>query len=416
MTPPNPFIHFNPTAKTWRFTHQRDNTNPPQDTKVSPTSTSAQTFHQHLLPSYTPTPLHSLPSLANDLGISHLLLKDESSRFGLPSFKILGASWATYRAVLDKLGISEQDGPDNNPTTPPPHGVGEGGSHHHFLASLGTLAQQRGFTSLRLVTCTAGNWGRAVARMARYMGLAATVYVPRHVAESTRELIRGEGAEVVVVEGDYDDAVDETKRAVEGDGSGGSVLVMDIAWEGYEVVPQWVVAGYQTMLDESDAQVLTATGGRLATHAMVPVGCGSIAQAVTKHYKDANRTQPTTVIAVEPDTAACLKASLENGKMTTVPTGNSIMCGMNCGTLSTIAWPILASGVDAAVAVEDMESHDMAQAIEALGGNAGPCGASTLAGLKKGYETDRERLGLTKESVVVLFCTEGARQYELPAE
>ncbi|KAH6619368.1 tryptophan synthase beta subunit-like PLP-dependent enzyme [Chaetomium sp. MPI-SDFR-AT-0129] len=416
MTPPNPFIHFNPAAKTWRFTHQRETINPPRGTEVSPT-TSAHTFHRHLLPSYTPTPLHSLPSLANDFGVGHLLLKDESSRFGLPSFKILGASWATYRAVLDKLGISEQDGLDNL-TTPLPHGAGtgEGGSHHPFLASLGTLAHQRGFTTLRLVTCTAGNWGRAVARMARYMELSATVYVPRHVAESTRELIRGEGAEVVVVEGDYDEAVEETKRVVAGDGSGGSVLVMDIAWEGYEVVPQWVVEGYQTMLDESDAQVLAITDGRPATHAIVPVGCGSIAQAVTQHYKSANRKQPTTVIAVEPDTAACLKASLKNGIMTTVPTGNSIMCGMNCGTLSTIAWPILASGVDAAVVVGDMESHSMARAIEALGGNAGPCGASTLAGLKQGCETDREQLGLTKESVVVLFCTEGARQYELSAE
>lgn len=180
-----------------------------------------------------------------------------------------------------------------------------------------------------------------------------------------------------------------------------------------------MVEGYQTMLDESDEQVLQATGGQPATHAIVPVGCGSIAQAVTQHFKSAARERDSSpaaaVIAVEPDTAACLKASLENGKMTSVTTGDSIMCGMNCGTLSTSAWPVLRSGVDGTVVVSDAESHHAVRKLEELGVRAGPCGAATVAALERICETEKARLGLSEKSVVVLYCTEGPREYEMPA-
>ncbi|KXX80423.1 Diaminopropionate ammonia-lyase [Madurella mycetomatis] len=195
--------------------------------------------------------------------------------------------------------------------------------------------------------------------MAGYLGLKVVVYVPEHVHPATRDLIRGEGAEVRVVEGaDYDAALKAAKRG-DKDGVEG-LLVMDIGWEGYEDVLQWVVEGYQTMLDEADEQALLATGGMSITHAIVPVGCGSIDQAVTKHFKNAAREQAAslaTVLAVEPDTAACLKTSLEQGKMTTVTTQDSIMCGMDCGTLSTTAWPAIKSGVDGTIVVSDVESH-----------------------------------------------------------
>jgi diaminopropionate ammonia-lyase len=172
------------------------------------------------------------------------------------------------------------------------------------------------------------------------------------------------------------------------------------------------------MLDETDEQVLDATGGKPATHAIVPVGCGSIGQAVTQHFKSAVREQngvpAATVLAVEPDTAACLKASLENGKMTTVATGDSIMNGMNCATLSTTSWPVLATGVDGSVVVSDKESHNAVQELAQLGIKAGPCGAAALAALKRICETEKARLGLDHRSVVVLFCTEGPKEYAVP--
>jgi len=173
------------------------------------------------------------------------------------------------------------------------------------------------------------------------------------------------------------------------------------------------------MLDESDEQVPLATGGRPATHAIIPVGCGSIAQAVTQHYKSGERetrgTPRARVIAVEPTTAACLQASLECGKAVQVKTANSIMCGMNCGTLSTTAWPTLSAGVDASVAVGELDSHKAVQELHRLGVNAGPCGAATLAALRSICATEREKLGLNETSVVVLNCTEGAREYDVPS-
>ncbi|KAK3300643.1 tryptophan synthase beta subunit-like PLP-dependent enzyme [Chaetomium fimeti] len=418
MPSPSPSpVFLNPSAKSWRYTPPSPTGNhpPPTDTETK-TETPVQTFHR-LLPNHAPTPLHSLPAVATALNLAHVLLKDESHRAGLPSFKILGASWAVYRAVAAALGI---DAISNllSPSKPPQ----KNGPPFDPLTSLGAAARAAG-RRLTLVTCTEGNWGRAVARMAAYVGVAVVVYVPAHVPEATRGLIRGEGAEVRVVEGDYDDAAGAARRAAgEGGGEGGgdgAVLVMDIGWEGFEVVPQWVVEGYQTMLDESDAQVLRMTGGRPATHAVVPVGCGSVAQAVAQHFKSATRERgvdspAAAVLAVELDTAACLRASLENGTMVSVPTGDSIMCGMNCGTLSTTAWPILKLGIDGTVVVSDVEAHNAVQELEVHGFKAGPCGSSTLAALEKSCKTERVNLGLSEESIVVLYCTEGHREYITP--
>ncbi|KAK3896652.1 tryptophan synthase beta subunit-like PLP-dependent enzyme [Staphylotrichum tortipilum] len=361
MPPPSQTqIHLNPPASAFHY-------QPPSPTPPFPIS-----LLHSLLPSPSPTPLRPLPTVAAALNLPHVLLKDESRRFTLPSFKILGASWAVFRAVADRVGVG----------------------------------------GVRVMTCSEGNWGRAVAFMGRLLGVGVVVYVPGYMSEETRGRIRGEGAEVRVVEGWYEDAVAAAREAVEGNGS---VLVMDVGWEGYEEVPKWVVEGYQTMLDETDAQVLSITGGKPATHAVVPVGCGSIAQAVVQHYKNGAKEQgansATTVLSVEPDTAACLKASLEAGKMTSVPTQDSIMCGMNCGALSTTAWPVLERGIDGAVMVTDGESHQAVLELQELGVTAGPCGAATLAALKKACALKRDRLGLDDQSVVVLFCTEGPREY-----
>lgn len=184
------------------------------------------------------------------------------------------------------------------------------------------------------------------------------------------------------------------------------------------MIKKWVVEGYQTMLDEIDTQLNRhrVDGKPLAvTHVIVPVGCGSIAQAVTQHFKSAAREQrlgsTARVLTVEPDTAACFKASLEHAKMTSVATGDSNMCGMNCGTLSTLAWPILQLGVDGAVVVSDGEADDAVRALNRVAIKAGPCGAATLAALRKACNLERARLGLTEESVVVLLNTESARHY-----
>lgn len=163
------------------------------------------------------------------------------------------------------------------------------------------------------------------------------------------------------------------------------------------------------MLTETDRQLEEHTF-KSATHAIASVGVGSWAQAVSMHYKSKNI--PASVIAVEPDTAACLKASLETGKITPIITGHTIMDGMCCGTVSQTSWGVLRYGIDASVEVTDMEAHRDLQYLHTQGVKNGPCGAAPLSALRRLCKENK--LGLNKESVVVLFSTEGARQYVVP--
>ncbi|KAK8046740.1 tryptophan synthase beta subunit-like PLP-dependent enzyme [Apiospora saccharicola] len=384
------FIHLNPAARDYTY-------NSPSGAEGATDESDVLAFHQ-TLPSYNETTLHTLPALAASLGLSHVLVKDESDRFGLPAFKILGASWAVYRAVLSALDANNDQ--KKNPMT---------------VANLGAAARDRG---LSIVTSTEGNCGRAVARMAQYLGLPARVFVPAYMSEGTRQKIRGEGTEVLIVEGSYEDTIPVIRReAAEREGS---VLVLDVGLEGYEVVPKYFVEGYSSMLAESEKQVPKLTGGKAATHAIVPCGAGSIAQAVVQHYKGAQRQKQhgnATVIAVEATTAACLKVSLETGEATDVLTADTIMNGMNCGTLSTLAWPVLSRGVEASVVVTDQESHAAVEEMKGSGIMAGPCGAATLAALRRVCADPHARslLALGPESIVVIYCTEGSRDYHIPS-
>ncbi|KAI7785155.1 hypothetical protein LA080_007822 [Diaporthe eres] len=363
----------------------------------SPSAASAVlAFHQKL-PHYEQTPLHPLPQVAKELQLGHVFVKDESNRFGLPSFKILGASWAVFRAVAERLHLDPSAFMEDN------HGS-------EFWARLGTMARAEG---LSLVSCTEGNWGRAISRMANYIGIPAKIYVPSFMPETTRARIRSEGAELLVVDGSYDDGVAAARA--QSDANELAIFAMDMGLQGYQTFPGWVVEGYSTMLNESDVQVPEATGGKAATHAVIPVGVGSIAHAVTKHYKKhpLGSQSRASVMTVEPTTAACLRASLEAGQMTTVETRDSIMCGMNCGTVSSTAWPTLASGVDADVTVTDKEAHAAVTELSTMGLQPGPCGAATWSALRKACLEARDELGFTQNSTVVLFCTEGQREYEI---
>ncbi|KAI1407935.1 tryptophan synthase beta subunit-like PLP-dependent enzyme [Hypoxylon sp. FL1857] len=380
------FIYLNPTAREWTYESNSAQGGTQQDTVL--------TFHK-TIPDYNETTLHTLPDIATELGLGHVLLKDESNRFGLPAFKILGASWAVYRAVGSHLGLPVSDG-----------GIP--------FTDVGTKAKEAG---VQIVTITEGNCGRAVARMAaEHMGIPTRVFVPSYMDERTREKIRSEGAEVIVVEGSYDDVIPVAMK--EAKARENTILVLDVGLEGYDEVPRYFVQGYSTMLAESDRQVLELTGGKPATHAIVPVGAGSIGEAVTAHFKSALRRKEfglARVLAVEPTTAACLVESLKADKSVSVPTEDTIMCGMNCGTLSTTAWPVLRKGVDAGIVVTDLESHDAVRELHTHGIFAGPCGAATLAALRRACADAKQELGLDISSVVVLYCTEGQRDYPIPS-
>jgi diaminopropionate ammonia-lyase len=166
-------------------------------------------FHR-TLPSYAITPLIPLPDLATSLGLGHVLLKDESTRLGLPAFKILGASWAIHKAIASKCQLPLSAS----------------------LTELGAAAREAG---IELVTCTEGNWGRAVARMAKYLNIRAVIFVPDFMDEATRNKIASEGATVVVVDGDYDVSIKKAREEAE---KAGGMLVMDVSWEGYTEIPE----------------------------------------------------------------------------------------------------------------------------------------------------------------------------------
>jgi diaminopropionate ammonia-lyase len=164
------------------------------------------------------------------------------------------------------------------------------------------------------------------------------------------------------------------------------------------------------MLTETDKQ-LQDMGAYEATHAIASVGVGSWAQAVIMHYK--SKSPSATVVTVEPDTAASLKTSLEAGKITSIATGNTIMNGMNCGTVSTTAWKVLKEGVDASITVTDVDVHHDLYYLHSQNVRVGPCGAAPVTALRKLCQ-EKEALGLHEESTVVLFSTEGARDYVVP--
>ena len=339
------------------------------------------------LPGYAATPLVELPRIADRLGVGRVLVKDEAERLGLPSYKILGASWAVYREVLAVLE------PDLQPW-----------STVQELA-----AQLEPYGPRRLVAATDGNHGRAVARMARLLGWSATIFVPAGTVEARTSAIAGEGAEVVVVEGTYDEAVEVAAREADAR----TLVISDTAWPGYERVPRWVVEGYSTLFNESDDQV-AAQDIAPFTHAVVQVGVGALAAAAVRRYRAGG--DGVTMLGVEPADAACVLASLEAGGLVEVPGPHrSIMAGLNCGRPSPLAWPLVRDGLHAAIAVDDERAREAMRLLAAGGVVAGESGAAGLAGLvalADEHPQVARRLGLDSDAVVLLVNTEGATDPE----
>jgi diaminopropionate ammonia-lyase len=271
-------------------------------------------FHRTLA-GYEPTPLVEAPAAARALGVERVLVKDESRRLGLPSFKILGASWAAHRALAGQ----------------------------------------------RTLTCaTDGNHGRAVARVARLLGLGAIVFVPADMVPARRKAIAAEGAEVRVVHGTYDEAVDRAAAL-----AGEDVLVVQDTGDG--PVPAWVVEGYATIGAEIDVEPALVA---------VQIGVGSFAAAMVRRFAGAR------LIGVEPATAACALASAEAGEPVEVPGPHeSVMAGLNCGRVAPAGWPLVSRGFEAFAAIEDRWAHEAVGLLAHDGITAGESGAAGLAGL-----------------------------------
>jgi diaminopropionate ammonia-lyase len=333
------------------------------------------------LPGYAVTPLHRLDDLAARLGLGGVWLKDESWRLELPSFKILGGSWAVHRLLLERAGR-------------PVAGAG--------FDELRAAATELG--PLTLTTATDGNHGRGVARTARLLGLAAVVYVPAGTAVARIAAIEEEGAEVVVDPGNYDAAV--ARAAADADRNGW-LLVADVAVGDDVTVPTWVIDGYDTIFDEADEQLPAPP-----TVVLLQAGVGALTAAGIGHYLRSRGAQGRPRFAtVEPLTAACLLASAAADRLLTIDADQrSIMAGLNCGTPSSVAWPLIAATVDAYLAVPDDRAREAMRLLADAGIVAGESGAAGLAGLLEAVEHDdvRAALGLDGDARVLLLNTEGA--------
>ncbi|GAA4510163.1 pyridoxal-phosphate dependent enzyme [Brevibacterium yomogidense] len=363
-------------------------------------------FHRSI-PGYAATRLVELPALARELGAARVWVKEESARYGLPAFKMLGAAHAIARVLSVRLGAEEA------------------------VLPFDEIAARSGDTGIReLVAATDGNHGRAVAHTAALVGLPARIFLPEGVSDEAIAGIRSEGAEATVLALPYDDVVAHAAQQGQAEGS---LLVQDTSWDGYEEIPAWIVEGYGTVLAEAAAQLaeLDAPAPTLVT---APTGVGAFAEAVVRFSRSggfaggdgteggtvadgtvdagsgATVGEAPQVVTVEPVAAPSLIASLLADQPVSVNTGHTIMAGLNCGTVASSSWPVLRAGADLNAVVTDEQAAAAVRDLEALGVDSGPCGASSLAAVR----VLRERGLLPEGSHILIISTEGRAANPLP--
>ena len=318
---------------------------------------------------YAPTPLHDLPEIADLLGVSRVVYKDESARFGLGSFKALGGAYAVAALV------------------------------RRLEAAGGRAAD------LTVATATDGNHGRSVAWGAARAGCAAKIYIHAHVSEAREAAMAAYGANIIRVNGNYEASLEACKQDA---AAHGWQIVSDTSWEGYHEVPLMVMAGYTVMAGE----VLDQLGGP-PSHALLPVGVGGLAAGIVAPLWQAAGVSLGRMITVESHMSSCMRDSLVAGTPTPVDiTEETLMAGLSCGEVSDLAWDILKPTVSHCVTIGDEAVaplmrwfHARTPSIE-----AGECSTSGLATLLKTHADPvaRAALDLTPESVVLLVGTEGA--------
>ena len=285
--------------------------------------TKANEFHKSF-PQYSVTPLQKLSALASYLGVKGIYCKDESYRFGLNAFKVLGGSYAMGRYIAKELGRDISQLPYN-------------------VLSSDKLREEFGHATF--FTATDGNHGRGVAWAANRLGQKAVVRMPKGTTKTRFDNIAKEGAVVTIEEVNYDDCV--RMAAAEAAKTEHGIIVQDTAWDGYEEIPSWIMQGYGTLVLEADKQ-LKENGVDRPTHVFVQAGVGSLAGAVVGYFAHKYKENPPVMVVCEASAADCLYRSAvqADGNLVNV-TGDlqTIMAGLACGEGNTIGWDILKNHV-----------------------------------------------------------------------
>ena len=343
---------------------------------------------------YCPTPLVALPGLAGQLGLKSVCVKDESKRFGLNAFKVLGGSYAVARCLAERLNLPEQ-------------GLTKSQLHN--------TAASTAADNITFISTTDGNHGRGLAWTARELGYPCIIYMPKGSEPARRNNILALGAQCTITDRNYDDTVRMSWNMAQ---EKGYVMVQDTAWEGYEQIPAWIMQGYLTLAAEILEQMQTAS--IRPTHCFLQAGVGSFAAAVAAFLVAVMGSDAPRIIIVEPHAANCFYQSAIAGDGKAHAVGGSLqtlMAGLACGEPSTLAWSILKDYTTAFMSCPDyMAANGMRMLAAPVQGDqpivsseSGAAGAGALHWLMchPTAASQRETLGLNAEASVLLISTEG---------
>jgi len=313
---------------------------------------------------YSPTPLVKLNKLNKELKLKNIYYKDEDKRFELKSFKALGGAFAVYKIANKKKNIT-------------------------------------------VSTATAGNHGRSVAWGAQRLGLKCKIFISENVSESRATAMRDLDANVIRVKGNYDNSL---KECIEQSNKNNWEIVQDVSWEGYKEVPKLIMAGYTIMIKE----IIDELDSNSITHVFLQAGVGGMAAAMIAGFAKLSKNIPKFII-VEPENADCVFQSIQNNKPTRVDIiKETVMGGMSCGDVSSIAWKILNSSTNYCLTIPDKAvSTAVALLADARLSNekivGGECAVPGLIALIGSFNNREylDKLKLNSKSNVLLFGCEG---------
>ena len=319
---------------------------------------------------YAPTPLLLLDKLSTELKLKRIFYKDESKRFHLKSFKALGGSYAVEKIT-------------------------------------------KGNKEIVISTATAGNHGRSVAWGSKKLGLKCKIFISEYVSETRSKAMRNFGADVIKVKGNYEDSLNE---CIKQSNQNNWQIVQDVAWKNYMLVPKLTMAGYSVMMKEISEQI----NNQKVSHIILQAGVGGMAAAMVAGLARYLNHVPQIII-VEPDSAACVLASINTGKIEKISIEKeSIMGGMSCGEVSLVPWQILKKSVNYCVTVSDDYISKTIKYLancelsyeKIIGGECSTPGIISLIGLCNDAKI-RKKINLNEDSNVLLFGCEGDADEEL---